>query len=1120
VISFKKFDSLDRRILTGAAALVILSTLLNWADGWIFSAVSTNRTDAKTIGQITKSDNDVRRRREIDFSWIPLANKQAVYEGDSIFTGDKSGATIKTESGSEINIAPNSLVVVSLKSNSISLDIGFGSVESRIEKGKTLLISLNNTVTEVTGDGAVVKVDAGEGNKILLNVISGKVNLNTPDGQKSVDRNQGAEINLAGHLKQKTPAKIELIQPIQGQRFKNKENLGVLFKWQTNQDLDRMKIKVATDKNFTNVIADSRVGLNNFTGFNLPSDQTVFWQIQTEIGTSEIGEFVVVGSRPPILVLPKNGQEFYYEPMSSESLLGTNVDLKWTEGSKAKTFGVQVASDPNFTTNLQNHTTKLETIQIPMLTRGLYFWRVKSLDFPDNDWSQSATFSVGPAPNRKLPAPVLTQNTVIHFLSTAPHELPAVAMSELNQRQWLKLIENPLTLRWQSVQKAQKYSLQVANDPSFKTIVASTTTTSTNYRWSTATPGLYYFRVRAINSEFADGLFSATQRIEVGVAAPLALSKPLVVDEVPDRKLLNLAPPPLKLKWLPTVFSNQYEIEFSDQSDFQGALRTITSASERLFQVDKPGIFYWRVRALNNKQIPVSEFSGTYTLEFQRMYRNPRDLSNLVAINPKQQDSIIMIGADKSQIDFLWSNPFKGAKYRLELAQSPDFEDVFFTKLINGNQYSYDKTFPSRVVYWRVRAENKDFVSQWTGANRFLITYENKSFSFQESDQLFAARIKAKDRQEKLLALQRRRILELRSPAAALVRLDQPQLLDTVENYVLVGNFPRGTPGASLARTEFDNYYAMVTNLPVFKWTYIPATERYFVTIAADPQFRQVIESVPAWDPVFVWEQPRPGKFYYRVQAFNERYERSLPSTTGVINVKTQTPVVTSQDTFVELHDELPSLSLPPSPITLTWTPVIYARNYEILFSDVPDFSSYTTYIATDNFKTIRVPKNGTYYWRVRATNRSGVAISDDSPTRAIEVVSTSRTIASDNTLAGLFPIKRTMVFVGSGLMNLAFHWMKTDQSRPTKIEVATDKDFLNVIATDQSTKTNVMISKVWPAGKLFWRLSNGETKSPTYEFVLRQEKRSYFDVKGRKNDTSPMSPSNRVPIDAVSASK
>ena len=114
-MNVQSFEKTDRKILGIALVVLLLSTLLLWQDAWIYRIIQSRHFKAEKIGEVTVLKNDVRRRFEVALSWLPLSNKNDVYQGDSVFTGDNSNVEITTISGEVITIAANSLVVINRK---------------------------------------------------------------------------------------------------------------------------------------------------------------------------------------------------------------------------------------------------------------------------------------------------------------------------------------------------------------------------------------------------------------------------------------------------------------------------------------------------------------------------------------------------------------------------------------------------------------------------------------------------------------------------------------------------------------------------------------------------------------------------------------------------------------------------------------------------------------------------------------------------------------------------------------------------------------------------------------------------------------------------------------------
>lgn len=1086
-MNFQRFEKIDKRIISTATVTLLLSLLLFWQDAWIYRLVQRQHGELEQIGEVTVIENDVRRRFEVALSWLPLSKRNEVYQGDSIFTGKNSTVVIETKSGERITIAPNSLVVINKKQDSLSIDIGFGSVQGKVDKGKKLFVTSNNNLAELDGDNATVKIDAGEGNNLVLNVIAGEVKVKSGSSEKTLRQDDLKELTQKGDALDVNRPPVQLLAPLANQIFKLSDDKPIVFQWKTARPFSRMKLKIASDPNFKNVVQDARVDGDSFSAYNLPRDTPLYWQLLTEGGTSTVNSFGLVGERAPTPVNPTPGFQFFYDPAMPKPVAGSRVTLSWEAGSLTTHYELQLASDLNFKNILHTHKTKEKTFTFELLTKGNYFWRVRSIDFENLAWSPTSSFKVGPEPTQNLaaPIPLLTDNTA--YLPTKLHGLPFTYVRSVYANKARQLIETWPVIRWSTVAGADKYTLQVSRNSDFTDLVINKSTLQNFFTWKRADLGDYYWRVRGESASYKNALYSRVQKLKIALQPPQNLSKTLITDEVPDPILLNAPPPPLKLTWNPTVYTKFYELEFSDKSSFANSQKYIVEATNFEVEVKQPGLFYWRLRSLDERKTPMSPFTTAYTIEFQRIYKDPTLVKNLIAVYPKQQDSIILVGRHSSEIEFKWSKPYDDAKYRIELSTAPDFQNIFFTAESNENFYKYTETLPDRVIYWRVRAETKDFVTDWTGANRFLISYESTPFDFEQSDLMFQARLRAKERQQELLAAQRRRLLTLRTPASALeLRLDTPQMLAPIQKFVIESNLDPALSVSQLTRQPFEKFFSQVRNYPTFKWEKVPAAERYVFEIARDREFTKIVSKTPCWNPYFTWEAIRPGQFYYRIQAFNDRYNRSNYSEIESLSVSVTSPVITSADNFVEVFDEPRDMWAPPSPFTLSWTPVVFSRGYEVEFSEKLDFKIAKVFKTQDVKAEFRVSKSGLYYWRVRPINENGIGIGEFSSVRSVEVIQTHRGPASAGELTGLYPTDRTLVFVGKGLMNLPFLW--SSQEPDLRIEISSTANFEKVLTQIDAKNGSAVVNSNLPPGRIYWRLRSREKISPVYDFFLRRE--------------------------------
>ncbi len=1108
---FKRYEKTDRKILATALVLLLLSLFMIVNDGWVYRLTGADVGALEQIGEVKTVKNDVRQRHQIAFTWSPLQVENTVYQGDSIFTGNESGVVIRTKAGQEITVAPNSLVIVKTKADQISIDIGFGSVEGKVEKGQTLRITSNNSVTELQGNGATVKVDAGDGKKLLLNVLAGEVNVSSSDGSRTLRRNDATEIDTTGDFGTPNKTGVKLLAPLANQRFRYAPDRPVEFRWKLAKKYPRTKLRVSTDPELTQALIDVKVDDNFYTAYNLPIDVPLYYQIISDGAVSEKTNFFVVGNSPAQLVSPQNGQHIFYDAAAKTENAGAAIDLQWAGGSPALRYEIQLATSPVFI-DAKSFKSKDTHYSLGIVPRGTYFWRVRSLDYADTKFSEAANFRVGPEPTRILSTPLLDVASKEYLLDTKINNMQPEKVHKLRNKAALALVERSPLLKWSPVSGASDYELEVSTRRDFSNIVLKKVVAGTSYSWKTTHLGDYYFRVRAHNQLYKEGLYTAAKEMVVQVAPPKSIAKALTIDEVPDRALLNAPPPPLELAWNPTILTESYQVQFSKSPDFKEALEFFTDKSTRKVQISSLGQYFWRIRSLDLKKAPISPWSIANSIEFQRVYKDPALSSHLLAIYPRQQDSLVIVGQGESEVRFQWSTPYKDATYHLQISYDLDFKTVAYDQVVKNNLFVLKDRLQSSVVYWRVRAEQGTKLSDWTGANRFLVSYEGSPFDFETSEMLFAARGKARERQQELLAETKRQLAQLRTPASKMDwQLDTPQITFPYPNMLLASNLSPDITQAELNKQNIEKFYTQVKSFPTFTWNKVSATERYFIEIARDDKFKNVVIKAPTFDPYYQWETVRPGQFYWRVQAFNDRYTRSNYSEAKSFRVEVDAPTSQSQDLFVEVFDEPREMWGAPAPFKLQWSPVIFARAYDVEISENPDFKYSKTYRTDKSEYEMKVPYSGLYYWKVKGLNEYGITIGAWSSPRSVEVIQTTRMPASVDQLTGLFPKDRTMVFVGKGEMRLPFHFVAPKSgSGKYRVEVSDSKDFRRILSSGTSTDRNVVrLSSEWPDGKLFWRVKRddgvatgrslssdasliGPTLSKIYEFILKKEPLPY----------------------------
>ncbi len=149
-------------------------------------------------------------------------------------------------------------------------------------------------------------------------------------------------------------------------------------------------------------------------------------------------------------------------------------------------------------------------------------------------------------------------------------------------------VANVPTFRWQNAPFTDIYRLQVDNDVGFPSPEVNATTTQTTYTPSALLPGLYYWRLQAIND---NGTTTSQTRTLTVVSAGSA---------APSRYLYDTPAP--TLTWGMIQWATGYEIQIASDTSFATLVISVNtlSAATLTFTPAEPltnGQYYWRVRA-------------------------------------------------------------------------------------------------------------------------------------------------------------------------------------------------------------------------------------------------------------------------------------------------------------------------------------------------------------------------------------------------------------------------------------------------------------------------------------------------------------------------------------------
>ena len=270
---------------------------------------------------------------------------------------------------------------------------------------------------------------------------------------------------------------------------------------------------------------------------------------------------------------------------------------------------------------------------------------------------------------------------------------------------------NSVQLRWESLEGADEYRLQILTDNQVVILDSLVENTLFDYQIN---PGEYAWRVRGENFAYESAY---TSESTFSIVASLDLSNQIIVLESPEENIY-LNDTGVNFTWQEISTANAYQfqlLEIDDDSnevvvfEVENLINPLVEINSDIISED--GEYIWQVKGTNTTSETIF-----YRRNFFVDTQNPP--APMVSSPTANQEFI-----NTDEVNFIWNYDDMGAAVTsvLEVALNDDFSTIVLTEDIIENEFSniFDT---AGTYYWRVKGEDAaGNMGDFSEINSFII---------------------------------------------------------------------------------------------------------------------------------------------------------------------------------------------------------------------------------------------------------------------------------------------------------------------------------------------------------------------------------------------------------------
>lgn len=721
----RNFNSAEKILFSISALLLVLSSYLLYDDSLLFRREFDARLQA--VGSLQNISNDVRRKTIEDFSWLPIHNEETVYLRDSLFTGASSSAILQLHDGTQLRIAANSLIILTMDGDELVLDLKFGDLAADLAAQSQLNIKAGEEISKVKNLGRTKSTLELTKKPGTSSVRANKGELTVQSRSQKISTKiapQATAINILAKTSQKSEVTYGLPEGkiLLAATSETPVELSWIIK---SGKVSKSKVEISTLPDFTNIIESQETPELKLTTNSLPTNAKYFWRVRT---FDEAGQpnndptpsyFSITQVQIPQITSPAQSDNVILEFVKNNPNSNPQLPLKWETVSgyapqkKSKEqFHLQIARDPSFAQVLIDYRTKRFETLVQKVPEGTYYARL-ALELPEKSlrslWSPTVSFSVQHREleeTRPRPPQLVTKN--IQYSPRKTFDRTPAS------------IDSPL-ITWSSDYKYPNYKVQISSQSDFSQILSEISTRNKTTRWEKFKPGLFYVRVVGIAADKTTSDPSDIGQIKVTLSAPQVapIAKEEKVSKIPGARAPEHT---FNIRWTQIPIANFYQIEVSQDENFTEVEKKITESTSYQHTVKEPGEYFFRVQPFDSTKSPLTGPSLRAPAAYS-FYAPPMPPSPL---EPFDQTSIFLQKDIEPFIWLEWKTTEEFEHFDIEISDREDFSNILIKTKVKESRFLLKDKVPLGKIYWRVRSVNGTDISFWSKIRSFSLISQRK----------------------------------------------------------------------------------------------------------------------------------------------------------------------------------------------------------------------------------------------------------------------------------------------------------------------------------------------------------------------------------------------------------